>query len=143
MDGIIRTGICVFCHDGEGRYLMQKRSKGARDEHERWDGGGGGLKFGEKIEDAVRREIKEEYLGEVIEMEFLGYRDTLRIQDGRQTHWIAMDFKVQVDPLMVGIGEPHKCDEIRWLTIEEIENFNEPTHSAFPAFFEKNKKHFV
>jgi ADP-ribose pyrophosphatase YjhB (NUDIX family) len=44
-----------------------------RDEQGMWDGGGGGLKFGEKIEDAVVREIKEEYCATPKKIEFLGY----------------------------------------------------------------------
>ena len=143
MEGIIRTGICFFCHDGQGKYLLQKRSKGARDEHDRWDGGGGGLRFGEKIEDAVVRELQEEYKTTPINIEFLGYRDVHRVQDGKPTHWIAFDFKVEVDATTVAIGEPHKCDELRWLTVEEIETFPEQLHSHFPAFWEKNKKHFI
>ncbi len=137
MEGIIRTGVCFFCHDGSGKYLISKRSINARDEHGTWDPGGGGLKFGEKIEDAVYREIKEEYCATPLALEFLGYRDVFREQQGKLTHWLMFDFKVHVNPEEVQIGEPHKCGGLQWLTIDEIKNFPEPLHSQFPSFFEK------
>ncbi len=143
MDGLIRVSISAMCHDGNGKLLMQRRSKGARDEHERWDGGGGGLKFGERVDEGAVREILEEYGAHAKEVVFMGYRDVHRIQEGRPTHWVSFDFKILVDPKEVVIGEPHKCDEIRWLTVEEIDNFPEPTHSMFPAFWNKNRKHFI
>lgn len=143
MEGIIRTGVCFFCHDGEGLYLISKRSQNARDENGTWDPGGGGLKFGEKIEDAVVREIQEEYCAKPLAVEFLGYRDVFREQKGAPTHWLMFDFRVQVNPQEVQIGEPHKCDGIKWLTIDEIKNLSEPLHSQFPAFFDKYEEKFI
>jgi 8-oxo-dGTP diphosphatase len=143
MEGIIRTCVVFFCHDGNGNYLISKRSQNCRDEQGSWDGGGGGLKFGEKIEDAVRREIREEYCTVPTELEFMGYRDVFREQDGVQTHWVAFDFRVLVDPLAVKIGEPHKCDGLKWLTLEEIKNFREPVHSQFHTFLAKNNEKLI
>jgi len=143
MEGIIRTTVCFLCHDGNGRFLIQKRSKNARDEQGTWDGGGGGLKFGEKIEDAVRREVKEEYCADALDSSFMGYRDIHRVQNGTPTHWIALDFKIKVDPREVKIGEPHKCDELKWTTLEELKSFPGPFHSKFWEFVEKNRSHFV
>ncbi|MBI5621378.1 NUDIX hydrolase [Candidatus Falkowbacteria bacterium] len=56
-------GVCVIflCHDGKGNFLMARRSANVRDEPNVWDFGGGGIEFNETIEDALRREIKEEY----------------------------------------------------------------------------------
>lgn len=137
MDGIIRTGVSFFCHDGAGKYVISKRSQNARDERGTWENGGGGLKFGEKVEDALRREIKEEYCAVPLAVEFIGYRDILREQGGVQTHWVMFDFKVQVDPAQVKIGEPHKCDGVQWVTLQELEDFTEPLHKYFELSFDK------
>jgi 8-oxo-dGTP diphosphatase len=137
MEGIIRTGVCFFCHDGAGKFLISLRSKNCRDEQGRWDPGGGGLKFGEKIHDAVHREVQEEYAATPISVEFLGYRDVFREIDGLPTHWIMFDFKVLVDPVEVKNNEPHKCDGLRWVTLDEIMNYPEPIHSQFPPYLEK------
>ncbi|NCN06667.1 MAG: NUDIX domain-containing protein [Candidatus Pacebacteria bacterium] len=97
-----------FCHDDAGRFVMAKRGKNARDEHGRWDLGGGKLEFGEDPIASLKREIKEEYCTDVLEYEFLGYRSVLREQKGKQTHWVSLDYNVRVDPVQVANGEPHK-----------------------------------
>lgn len=127
------TGVTIvyFCHDGNGRFLMNKRSTNCRDEHGCWDPGGGGLEHGDTIEDTLRKEILEEYCTDVVTYEFLGYRDVHREHEGKRTHWIALDFKVHVDPVKVDNGEPHKFDAVEWFKLEELP---EKVHSQFPEF---------
>jgi ADP-ribose pyrophosphatase YjhB (NUDIX family) len=122
------TGVCViyFCHDGNGNYLMNKRSVNCRDEHGNWDCGGGGLEFGEKVDEALKKEIKEEYNAEVIDYEFLGFRDVHREINGIKSHWIALDFKVLIKKDGIKNGEPHKFDEIGWF---KLNNLPSPLHS--------------
>lgn len=141
--GIDYIGVTIvyFCHDGAGKFVMAKRSKNARDEQDTWDIGGGGLEFGESVEDGLRREIKEEYCAEVLEHEFLGYRDVHREKGGAPTHWIALDFKARIDSAKVAIGEPRKFDDIGFFTLDAVP---ENLHSQLPEFFrlygEKLKK---
>ncbi|MGE5392338.1 MAG: NUDIX domain-containing protein [Candidatus Saccharibacteria bacterium] len=120
-----------FCHDGQGKVLLAKRSQNARDEQGRWDIGGGGLEFGMKVEESLRREILEEYNAEVLSFEFLGYRDVHRTLDGKPTHWIGLDFRVLIDPANVRINEPHKFDALEWF---ELGSLPEPLHSQLPTF---------
>ena len=40
----IGVGVVFFCHDGEGNFILSKRTKNTRDEHGRWDPGGGAIK---------------------------------------------------------------------------------------------------
>jgi len=136
--GVDFTGVAVvyFCHDGNGKFVMAKRSKNARDENGRWDIGAGGVEFGERIEDTLRKEIMEEYCTDVLDYEFLGYRDMHREHEGKKTHWIALDFKVRVDPSKVRIGEPHKFDEIGWF---KLENMPTNIHSQLPNFLRLHK----
>jgi 8-oxo-dGTP pyrophosphatase MutT (NUDIX family) len=131
--GIDCIGITVvyFCHDGAGKFVMAQRSQNARDEQGRWDIGGGGLEFGELVEDTLRREIKEEYSTDVLGHEFLGYRDVHREKEGVPTHWIALDFKARIDPAKVAIGEPHKFDNIGFFTFDTIPK---DIHSQLPEF---------
>lgn len=133
--GVDFTGITVvfMCHDGNGSYLLGKRSTNCRDEHGRWDPGGGGLEFNDTIEETLRKEIKEEYSADVLNHEFLGFREVHREHEGAKTHWIAFDFKVLVDPTQVKNGEPHKLDAVEWFTLD---TFPKEVHSQFPKFLE-------
>jgi ADP-ribose pyrophosphatase YjhB (NUDIX family) len=133
--GVYFTGITVvfMCHDGKGSYLLGKRGVNCRDEHGKWDPGGGGLEFGDTIEETLRKEIKEEYGADVLDHEFLGFREVHREHEGAKTHWIAFDFKVLVDPTQVKNGEPHKMDEIEWFTLD---TFPQEVHSQLPKFLE-------
>jgi len=132
------TGVTIvyFCHDGNGNFLLNKRSENCRDEHNTWDPGGGGLDFDDTVENTLRKEIKEEYCTDVLSYDFLGFRDVHREHNGKKTHWIALDFKVLIDRVKAQNGEPHKFTEIGWFTIDKLPS---PPHSQFPYFLEKYK----
>ncbi len=134
--GFDYTGISVvyFCHDGQGNVLMQKRGNNCRDEQGKWDIGGGGLEFGDTVENTLKKEIAEEYCTDVLEAEFLGFQDVHREQGNEKTHWIALCYKVLVDREKVKNGEPHKFDEIQWRPFNDLPA---PLHSYLPKFLEK------
>jgi ADP-ribose pyrophosphatase YjhB (NUDIX family) len=133
----IGNTIVFFCHDGQGNFLMHKRTNQCRDEYGRWDVGGGGIEFGQTIEENLRREIAEEYCTKVLDYEFLGYRDVHRERDGKKTHWIALDFKVLIDRNKVANGEPDKCEVLDWFRLDELSS---PLHSQLLACFEMYKE---
>src|ERR1700685_3937593 len=93
----IGVSVVYLCHDGEGNYLLNKRSNQTRDEHGTWDSGGGGLEFNDTVEGTLKKEITEEYCVDVINSEFLGFRDVHRTNNGQPTHWVTLDFKVLID----------------------------------------------
>jgi 8-oxo-dGTP diphosphatase len=129
----IGVTVSFFCHDGEGNYVLQKRSTNCRDEHGRWDCGGGGIELGDTIEQTLKKEISEEYGVEVTDYEFLGVRDVHREQKGAKTHWVSIDYRVQLDRTKVRNGEPHKFEEIGWFSLDALP---EPLHSALPLALE-------
>jgi ADP-ribose pyrophosphatase YjhB (NUDIX family) len=132
--GIDHIGVSVsfIIHDGNGNIMLHKRGQQARDEQGRWDVGGGALEFGESIDDAIRRELKEEFCVDAIDIEFLTAYEAHREHNGTPTHWIALLHAVKVDPSHVQNGEPHKIDEIGWFTSE---NLPSPLHSQFEKGF--------
>lgn len=114
--------------------MLSRRGKQARDEHGRWEPGGGGLKHGHAVEDNMRRELKEEYGVEPLAAEFMGYYDLFReTPDGQPTHWVALCFAVHVNPEEVQIGEPETIEEYAWFDLGELPD---PLHSQFDRFME-------
>lgn len=134
----IGNTVVFFCHDGRGRFVMGKRSQNARDEKGRWDIGGGGIELHDTVENTLKKEIMEEYCTEVLGFELLGYRDVHRVHNSEATHWIALDFKVLVNPDQVKIGEPHKLDALEWFTLDDMPVMEE-SHSQWPEFLKLYK----
>ncbi len=98
---------------------------------------GWGVEFGDTLEETLRKEIQEEYCTDVINFEFMGFRDVHREQGGIKTHWIAFDYKVLIDRSKVKNGEPHKFEELGWF---RLDNLPSPLHSQFPNFFNLYKE---
>lgn len=138
--GVDFIGVTInfLVHDGQGKILLQKRSQNCRNEQGRWDIGGGALEFGEKLEDAVKREVQEELTTDALEIKFLKAYEALRDNNGTPTHWMAFVHSVLVDPSTVKIGEPDKIDEIGWF---DTSNLPEPLHSMFPHALACAKEH--
>lgn len=135
----IGNAAVTLCHDGNGRYLLGLRSEQCRDEQNRWDLiGSGGIEFGDTIEDTIKREVKEECGADVIAVEFLGTREVFREHEGKMTHWIQFDHRVEIDPSRVYITEPDKCLDLQWFRLDEFPR-SDKMHSQFPVFLEKYK----
>jgi 8-oxo-dGTP pyrophosphatase MutT (NUDIX family) len=132
----IGIAVVYFCHDGHGRFIMDKRNRKTRDEHGLWEIGGGEVELHQEVLDTLKREIKEEYGTTVVSYEFLGYRDVHRTQRRKKTHWITLDFKVLVEPDKVTNAEPDKFDAVEWFTLQRVPN---NVHSQFPAFLKLYK----
>lgn len=133
----IGVSVCFFCHDGKGNLLLQKRNKNCRDEQNTWDCGGGCMKFGETFEQAARRELKEEYRCDALNLQLCGFNNVLRIHDGRPTHWIIIVFSALVDPKKVKVGDKHKIDEVKWFPKNQLPS---PLHSMYLTHMEYVKK---
>jgi 8-oxo-dGTP diphosphatase len=130
MIGVSPSVSVVFvCHDGTGRILLARRSAGARDEPGAWDCGAGALEHGETFEAAVTREVTEEYSTGPIAIEQAGVRNVLR----GDSHWVAVIFRVRLDPDRVRIGEPHKFDRLGWFAPDQLPA---PLHSQLSATLE-------
>lgn len=137
--GVDYIGVtCVFfCHDGQGNFVMHKRSDKCRDEQGRWDCGSGSMEFGESFEDGVSREILEEYAVEPKELKLCGVRNVIREHNGRPTHWVAVVFAALVDRDQVKMNEPEKMDDLNWFSVD---NLPDTLHSQFLTHLEFVRK---
>src|SRR3990167_2964475 len=92
--GIDYPGLCIafFCHDGQGNYILAKRSSTCRDEFA-WDHGAGELELYDSVEGRLRDEVRQEYGAEILDFEYLGFLDVHRERDGVKNHWVSLDVK--------------------------------------------------
>ena len=139
--GIDYIGVSVsfYCHDSYSNFLLHKRSKLCRDEKGHWDFGGGQLEFGEKLEEGILREVKEEYgVNGKIEQQ-LPAHSLLRINKGIKTHWLIITFIVKVDRKKVKICDPEKMSEIGWFKLSKLPK---PLHTGAIFTLSRYKKEF-
>lgn len=111
------TGALVF--DREGRLFLMKSHKWKG----KWVIPGGHVDLGERIEDAVRREIKEETNLDVHDLEFVCFQEFI-YGDGfwRKKHFIFFDFACKTDSTEVVLND--EAQEYTWASLDELERFS-------------------
>lgn len=114
----IGVGVGAVIYNADNRIFLAKRGKEARNESGKWEFPGGAVEFGEELERALCREVKEEY---GFEIEVHGLLDVVNhlIPDEKQ-HWVSPSFICTVKHGLPCIREPHKCDEIGWFALDRI-----------------------
>lgn len=113
----VSVGALIF--DSKGKILLCKRSKNAKNERGCWEAPGGTVEFGETLEHAILREMKEE-LG--VDLKLLKQLPAANhiIADEHQ-HWIPSAFICCIkNGKKPKIMEPHKCDEIGWFALNKL-----------------------
>ena len=115
----IGVGVGAAIFNEEGKLFITLRGEKAKNERGKWEIPGGSVEFGETLEQAIRREVKEEYGIEIEVMELLGVCDHL-IPDEHQ-HWVSPTYICKIVKGTPKILEPDKCAGIGWFTIEEAE----------------------
>lgn len=135
----VAVSVSFYCHDGRGNFLLHKRSDRCRDEKGNWDFGGGRVEFGETLDEAVKREIKEEYGvdGEIEKQ--LPAHSLLRMENGVKTHWLIISYLVKVDRMRVINGDPEKISEIGWF---RLNNLPKPLHTGAEFTLKRYGKEF-
>jgi 8-oxo-dGTP diphosphatase len=115
----IGVGAGALIFNDEGLLLLSLRGKKAKNERGKWEIPGGGVEFGETIEEALKREIKEELDIEIEVTEMLQLCNHI-IPDEKQ-HWVSPTYICKIVSGEPKILEPEKCDRIGWFSIEEAE----------------------
>ena len=108
------TGALIF--DREGRLFLMRSHKWKG----KWVIPGGHVDLGEKIEDAVRREIKEETNLNVHDVEFVCFQEFIYGEGfWRRKHFIFFDFACKTDSREVVLND--EAQEYTWASLDELE----------------------
>lgn len=130
-----RQAARVLLLDGEGRTLLFRGSDPARPEDGQWwFTPGGGLEPGESIEQAARRELREETGVRVSDLGPPIHQDHVEFPfDGRMLHQHQTYYRVRVDDPTVDVSgwtelERRALSEYRWWRIEDLRTTEETVY---------------
>lgn len=133
----IGVGCGALIINDKEEVLLLKRTEKTRNQAGCWAKPGGGVEFGEKAEDAIKREVKEE-LGIDIELtKFLGF--TNDIMEAEKQHWIALNFMAKIIGGEVQNLEPEKHEEIKWFSLNNLpEKLAQNTKDSISEYLKNN-----
>lgn len=114
----IGVGVGALVFNAEGRVFLAQRGAKAKNERGCWEFPGGGVDFGERLEDAIRREFMEEYGMEIAVDRLLHVVDHLIPAEGQ--HWVSPTFVGRHAGGEPRIAEPEKCAAIGWFRLDEL-----------------------
>lgn len=116
----IGVGVGAAIFNNEGKLFLTLRGKEAKNERGTWEIPGGSVEFGETLEIAIKREIKEEHGIDITVIELLDVCSHI-IADEHQ-HWVSPTYICKITKGEPIILEPEKCDAIGWYSREEAVN---------------------
>jgi 8-oxo-dGTP diphosphatase len=123
----------------DGKLLLVKR--GAQPGYGKWSVPGGLVELGEKVQDAMVREVKEEVGFDVEPVKLTDVADTIMLDGSGRVHYhfVVINFVARI----VG-GELETATDIleaRWVPVDEVEKVN--LTASFRAFFEEHKNEIM
>jgi mutator protein MutT len=108
----IGVGVGALIVDSQGRIFLARRGPAAKNERGLWEFPGGSVEFGERLADALKREMREEYGIEIAVGELLDVVDHILPEEGQ--HWVSPTYLCRILSGTPTIREPGKCTEIAW-----------------------------
>lgn len=115
----IGVSVGAIVINSRGEILLGKRSKLSRNERGKWEAPGGEVNFGEKREDAIKREVHEELGVKIKILKVLHSADEILVED--KQHWLATTYIAKIiGNKKPAIMEPKKCEAIGWFSIIKL-----------------------
>lgn len=111
----IGVGVGAMVFNDRGEVFLAQRGPQAKNERGCWEFPGGSVDFGERLEDAIRREFVEEYGMEIVVERLLHVVDHLLPVEGQ--HWVSPTFLARHTGGEPRIVEPEKCSAIGWFPL--------------------------
>lgn len=113
----IGVGVGAIIINDAGQVFLARRGPMAKNERGLWEFPGGSVEFGERLADALRRELREEYGIEIIVGELLDVADHILPDEGQ--HWVSPTYLCRIVRGEPRILEPGKCTEIGWFAPDQ------------------------
>jgi 8-oxo-dGTP diphosphatase len=114
-------GVAVIWNDNQQILIDRRLPEGVMGGL--WEFPGGKVEAGESIAECIKREIQEELGIEIAVGEHL-----ITI-DHTYTH-LRVTLTVHHCRLIAGVPQPLECDEISWVHLDELENFDFPAANS-------------
>lgn len=108
----IGVGVGALIVDPDGKIFLARRGPAAKNERGLWEFPGGSVELGERLADALKREMREEYGIEIAVGELLDVVDHILPDEGQ--HWVSPTYICRIVSGEATIREPSKCTEIAW-----------------------------
>lgn len=114
----IGVGVGAIILNEHKQIFLAQRGPLAKNERGAWEFPGGSVEFGERLADALRREMREEY---GIEIEVGALLDVVdHILPAENQHWVSPTFICKILSGTPEIKEPGKCSAIGWHAVDTI-----------------------
>ena len=120
-NGVDYIGVSVgsMMFNDKNELFLAKRSQNCKNEKGCWEIPGGGVEFGEKLSDAVKREMKEEYGIDIEILEQFPAADHIIPKENQ--HWLPTTFLTKIkNNQKPKIMEPNKCDAIGFFSLHSL-----------------------
>jgi ADP-ribose pyrophosphatase YjhB (NUDIX family) len=136
-------GVFAVIEDARGLLMVQNARTIAGREVRTWDLPGGAVEAGERLDEALARELREETgLALAPRPQFLFVQDGVRVRGGRRTHaWRSFFFRAEAD------GEPRAGGEVlavRWFLRRELDAvLTAPYHDSFAQWLRSGGSYFT
>lgn len=114
----IGVGVGAILVNPKGQLFLSKRGPKAKNERGLWEFPGGSVEFGERLADALAREMKEEFGIEIAVGSLLDVADHI-LPDEKQ-HWVSPTYICRIVSGTPKILEPEKCSAIGWFDLNNI-----------------------
>ncbi len=114
----IGVGVGVLLVNERGELFLARRGPQAKNERGLWEFPGGSVEFGERLIEALRREIREEYGVEIEVGQLLDVVDHILPEEGQ--HWVSPTYVGRITWGEPRILEPDKCTEIGWFAPDKV-----------------------
>lgn len=131
----VAVGAMVF--NQAGQVLIAHRGPKAKNESGKWEFPGGSVEMFESLEEAIHREIREEFGIEVKIVEMLDVVDHILKEENQ--HWIGIAYIAEHISGELQLKEPEKIDAAKWVNLTDLDQYTltKPTQSNLIAYYRK------